>query len=69
MFFPEQSQVLALTSDDASSPECVQQVLVAEANRNFGSGPISGWRQQNKIAMILPSFQCLPVVRAKERAR
>ena len=29
--FPEQSQVLALTSDDASSPECVQQaeVLVA----------------------------------------
>ena len=32
--FPEQSQVLALTSADASSPECVQQVevLVAKAN-------------------------------------
>ena len=35
--FPEQSQVQALTSDDASSPECVQQaeVLVAEANRTL----------------------------------
>ena len=35
--FPEQSQVLVLTSDDASSPECVQQaeVLVAEANRTL----------------------------------
>ena len=35
--FPEQSQVPALTSDDASSPECVQQaeVLVAEANRTL----------------------------------
>ena len=34
---PEQSQVQALTSDDASSPECVQQaeVLVAEANRTL----------------------------------
>ena len=35
--FPEQSQVQALTSDDASSPECVQlaEVLVAEANRTL----------------------------------
>ena len=35
--FHEQSQVPALTSDDASSPECVQQaeVLVAEANRTL----------------------------------
>ena len=35
--FPEQSQVLALTSDDVSSPECVQQaeVLLAEANRTL----------------------------------
>ena len=35
--FLEQSEVLALTSDDASSPECVQQaeVLVAEANRTL----------------------------------
>ena len=35
--FLEQSQVLALTSDDASSAECVQQaeVLVAEANRTL----------------------------------
>ena len=33
--FPEQSQALALISDDVSSPECVQQadVLVGEANR------------------------------------
>ena len=35
--FPEQSQALALISDDVSSPECVQQaeVLVAEANRTL----------------------------------
>ena len=35
--FPEQSQVLALTWDDVSSPECVQQaeVLVAEVNRTL----------------------------------
>ena len=35
--FPEQSQALALTSDDVSSPECVQraEVLVAETNRTL----------------------------------
>ena len=35
--FPEQSQVLALTSDDVSSPECVQQAeaLAAEAFRTL----------------------------------
>ena len=39
--FPEQSQVLALTSDDVSSPECVQQaeVLAAEANRTLAEAP------------------------------
>ena len=33
-FFPEQSQALALISEDVSTPECVQQaeVLAAEAN-------------------------------------
>ena len=69
--FPEQSQVLALTSDDASSPECVQQaeVLVAEANRTLAQAR-SAVAQQNKIAVVsslLP--MCLPVVRAKEKAR
>ena len=35
--FPEQSQALALISDDVSSPECVQQaeLLIAEANRTL----------------------------------
>ena len=35
--FPEQSQAVALISDDASSPECVQhaEVLVVKANRTL----------------------------------
>ena len=70
--FPEQGQVLALTSDDASSPECVQQaeVLVAEANRTLAQGPISGGVGKTKSQWFLPLLpMCLPVVRAKERAR
>ena len=57
--FPEQSQVLALTSDDASSPECVQQaeILVAEAKSNLGSGPISGGvsKKKNRSGFFPPS--------------
>ena len=50
--FPEQSQALALTSDDVSSPECVQQaeLLVAEANRTLAQA-------QTKSQWFLPSFQ------------
>ena len=50
--FPEQSQALALTSEDVSTPECVQQaeVLAAEAakqNRNgfFPPSNVPGQRQ------------------------
>ena len=45
----EQSQVLALTSDNASSPECVQQaeVLEAEANRTLAQArsPVASAKQ------------------------
>ena len=69
--FPEQSQVLALTSDHASSPECVQQaeVLVAEANRTLAQAR-SAVASEKKSQWFLPLLpMCLPVARAKERAR
>ena len=69
--FPEQSQVLALTSDDASSPECVQQaeVLVAEANRTLAQArsAVASAKQNRSGFSLLP--MCLPDERAKERAR
>ena len=59
--FPEQSQVLALTSDDASSPECVQQaeVLVAEANRTLAQARSAVASAKLKSQWFLPSFQCI----------
>ena len=68
--FHEQSKVPALTSYDASSPECVQQteVLVAEAYRTLVRLG-QRWCHQNKIAVVsslLP--MCLPVVRQIERS-
>ena len=56
--FPEQSQVLALTSDDASSPECVQQaeVLVAEANRTLAQARSAvASAKQNRSGFFPPS--------------
>ena len=56
--FPEQSQVLVLTSDDASSPECVQQaeVLVAEANRTLAQARSAvASAKQNRIGFFPPS--------------
>ena len=56
--FPEQSQVLALTSDDASSPECVQQaeVLVAEANRTLAQARSAvASTKQNRSGFLPPS--------------
>ena len=52
--FPEQSQVLAFTSDDASSPECVQQAEVLVAEANLGSGPISGGVSKTKSQWFFP---------------
>ena len=66
---PEQSQVL--TSDDVSSPECVQQaeVLVAEANRTLAQArsAVASAKQNRSGFSLLP--MCLPVARAKERTR
>ena len=56
--FPEQSEVLALTSDDASSPECVQQaeVLVAEANRTLAQARSAvASAKQNRSGFFPPS--------------
>ena len=56
--FPEQSQVLALTADDASSPECVQQaeVLVAEANRTLAQARSAvASAKQNRSGFFPPS--------------
>ena len=56
--FLEQSQVLALTSDDASSPECVQQaeVLVAEANRTLAQARSAvASAKQNRSGFFTPS--------------
>ena len=56
--FPEQSQVLASTSDDASSPECVQQaeVLVAEANRTLAQARSAvASAKQNRSGFFPPS--------------
>ena len=56
--FPEQSQVLALTSDDASSSECVQQadVLVAEANRTLAQARSAvASAKQNRSGFFPPS--------------
>ena len=56
--FPEQSQVLALTSDDVSSPECVQQdeVLVAEANRTLAQARSAvASAEQNRSGFFPPS--------------
>ena len=56
--FLEQSQVLALTSDDASSPECVQQaeVLVAEANRTLAQARSAvASAKQNRSGFFPPS--------------
>ena len=56
--FPEQSQVLALTSDDASSLECVQQaeVLVAEANRTLAQAQSAvASAKQNRSGFFPPS--------------
>ena len=56
--FPAQSQVLALTSDDASSLECVQQgeVLVAEANRTLAQARSAvASAKQNRSGFFPPS--------------
>ena len=55
--FPEQSQVLALTSDDASSPECVQQaeVLVAEAIRTLAQARSAASTKPNRSGFFPPS--------------
>ena len=56
--FHEQSQVLALTSDDASSPECVQQaeVLVAEANRTLAQArSAAASAKQNRTHFVMMS--------------
>ena len=56
--FPEQSQVLALTSDDASSPECVQQaeVPVAEADRTLAQARSAvASAKQNRSGFFPPS--------------
>ena len=56
--FLDQSQVLALTSDDASSPECVQQaeVLVAEANRTLAQARSAmASAKQNRSGFFPPS--------------
>ena len=56
--FPEQSQVLALTLDDLSSPECVQQaeVLVAEANRKLAQARSAvASAKQNRSGFFPPS--------------
>ena len=56
--FPEQSQVPALTPDDASSPECVQQVetLVAEANRTLAQARSAvASAKQNRSGFFPPS--------------
>ena len=57
----EQSQALALTSDDASSPECVQQaeVLVAEANQTLAQARSAVASAKTKSLWFLPSFQCV----------
>ena len=58
MFFHKQSQVLALTSDDASSPECVQQaeVLVTEANRTLAQARSAvASAKQNRSGFFPPS--------------
>ena len=70
--FPELSQVLALTSDDVSSPECVHQaeVLVTEANRTVAQARSAVESAKHKTAVVSSLLPvCLPVVRAKERAR
>ena len=59
--FPEQSQALALISDDVSSPDCVQQAEVLVARIELWLRPDQRWRQRNKIAVVsslLPT--CLP---------
>ena len=56
--FFEQSQVLALTSDDASSPKCVQQaeVLLAEANRTLAQARSAvASAKQNRSGFFPPS--------------
>ena len=57
MVFPEQSQALALTSDDASSPECVQQaeVLVAEANRTVAQARLAVASAKQNRSGFFPS--------------
>ena len=59
--FPEQRQVLALPSDDVSSPECVQQaeVLVAEANRTLAQARSAVASAKQNPQWFLPSFQCV----------
>ena len=59
--FPEQSQVLALTSDDVSSPECVQQaeVLVAEANRTLAQARSAVASAKQNRSGFFTSFQCV----------
>ena len=56
--FPEQSKVLALTSDDVSPPECVQQaeVLVDEANRTLAQARSAvASAKQNRSGFFPPS--------------
>ena len=57
--FLEQSQAMALISDDVSSPECVQQaeVLVAEANRTLAQARSAVASAKQKSQWFLPSFQ------------
>ena len=57
-FFSEQSEVLALISDDVSSPECVQQaeVLAAEANRTLAQPrSVVASAKQNRRGFFPPS--------------
>ena len=58
---PEQSEVLVLTSDDVSSPECVQQaeVLVAEANRTLAQARSAVASAKQNRSGFFPSFQCV----------
>ena len=57
--FSEQSQALALISDDVSSPECVQQaeVLVTEANRTLAQARSAvAQAKQNRSGFFPSSF-------------
>ena len=69
--FPQESQSLALISEDVSSPECVQQaeLLAAEANRKLAQARSAVAAAKQNRSGFFPSSNVLPSRKGKGKGK